>query len=297
MKSTGPEIWRQTAGKVNYFVAGLGTGGTITGTARYLKSKNPGVKVIGADPVGSILKDYFYTKQMVPAKAYKVEGIGEDFIPSIYDFSLFDEIISVNDAQSLNLARRLAREEGILAGGSAGTALFAALQVARRAKEGELVVVLIPDTGERYLSKVHSDAWMRDNRLLDSGTITMADVLRGKGSRMPALVSVNFDEPVVRALALIREFNISQLPVLKDGSVVGVVSEGALFQKVFAGAASEDARVEYFLEKALPTVPLDATLPQVFKILATSNAVVATDAQGKPAGIVTRYDLLEYAAP
>ncbi|HET9951950.1 MAG TPA: cystathionine beta-synthase [Candidatus Eisenbacteria bacterium] len=295
-KSTGPEIWQQTGGKIDYFVAGMGTGGTITGIARYLKSQNPKIKVVGADPVGSILKDYFYTKKMVPAKSYKVEGIGEDFIPSIYDFSMYDEMISVNDSQSLNTARRLAREEGILAGGSSGTALWAALQVARRAKEGEVVVVLIPDTGERYLSKVHSDEWMRDNRLLDTGTVTVAEVLRGKGTHVPALVSVNFDEPVSRALGLIREFNISQLPVLKDGAVVGSVSEGFLFQKVFDGTAPEDARVEYHLEKPLPTVPADATLPQVFKLLAGSNAALATDAHGKPLGIVTRYDLLEYVA-
>ncbi len=296
-KSTGPEIWRQTGGKIDYFVAGMGTGGTITGTARYLKSQNPNVKIVGADPVGSILKDYFYTKQMVPAKSYKVEGIGEDFIPSVYDFAVIDEMISVNDTQSLNLARRLAREEGILAGGSAGTALFAALQVARRAKEGEVVVVLIPDTGERYLSKVHSDEWMRDNRLLESGAVSVHEVMRGKGTRVPALVSVNFDEPVARALALIREFNISQLPVLKDGAVVGSVSEGALFQKILGGTVAEDARVEYLLEKPLPTVSMDATLPQVFKLLAGSNAAVATDAHGKPVGILTRYDLLEYVAP
>ncbi|HEU4335392.1 MAG TPA: cystathionine beta-synthase [Candidatus Eisenbacteria bacterium] len=297
MKSTGPEIWRQTGGKVTHFVAGMGTGGTITGTARYLKSKNPNVKVIGADPVGSILKDFFYTKQMVPAKSYKVEGIGEDFIPSIYDFGVIDEMISVTDSQSLNLARRLAREEGILAGGSAGTALYAALQVARRAKEGDLVVVLIPDTGERYLSKVHSDVWMRDNRLLESNAVTVEEVLRGKGSHVPAMVSVNYDEPVTRALALIRDFNISQIPVLKDGSVVGAVTEGGLFQKVLGGAVAEDARVEYCLEKALPTASLDATIPQVMKLLATSNAALATDAHGRPVGIVTRYDLLDYMAP
>src|SRR3989442_1114194 len=246
----------------------LKSGGTIveatsgnTGTARYLKQQNPQIKVIGADPVGSILKDYFYTKKIVPARTSKVEGIGEDFLPGTMDFPMIDEVISVNDAQSLNLARRLAREEGILSGGSAGTALFAALQVARQAKPGQVVVVLIPDTGERYLSKVHSDEWMRDNRLLDSSMITVADVMTGKRNHIPPLVSINYDDTVDRALSLIREFNISQLPVLKEGNVVGSVSEGVLLQKVIDGSARGDNPVEYLLEKPLPVVPLGATLP------------------------------------
>ncbi len=293
-RTTGPEIWTQTGGKIDYFVAALGTGGTISGTARYLKSQNPKIKVVGADPVGSILKDYFYTKKMVPAKTYKVEGIGEDFLPGTMDFSMIDEVISVNDAQSLNLARRLAREEGILAGGSAGTALYAALQVSRSAKQGQVVVVIIPDTGERYLSKVHSDEWMRDNRLLDSSTVTVADVMMGKRNHIPTLVSISYDDTVDRALSLIREFNISQLPVLKEGNVVGSVSEGVLLQKVLDGSARGDTRVEYLLEKPLPVVPVGAHLPRAMKVLAASNAAVAVDEQGKPAGILTRFDLLEY---
>ena len=296
-RTTGPEIWEQTGGKLDYFVVALGTGGTVSGTARYLKEKNPKIKVIGADPVGSILRDYFYTKKMVPAKTYKVEGIGEDFIPGTMDFTMIDEVIAVNDAQSLNLARRLAREEGILAGGSSGTALFAALQVARQAKPGQVVVVIIPDTGERYLSKVHSDEWMRDNRLLDSSMITVQDVMVGKRNHIPALVSINYDDTVDRALSLIREFNISQLPVLKEGNVVGSVSEGVLLQKVLDGSAHGDTRVEYLLEKPLPVVPIDAHLPRAMKVLSASNAAVAVDAQGKPAGILTRFDLLEYINP
>jgi len=296
-RTTGPEIWRQTAGKIDYFVAGLGTGGTICGTARYLKQQNPKIQVVGADPVGSILKEFFYTKKVIPAKAYKVEGIGEDFFPSTLDFSLIDEVISVTDSQSLNLARRLAREEGILGGGSCGTALYAAIQVAKRAKPDEVVVVLIPDTGERYLSKVHSDEWMRDNRLLDSSAVTVAEVLRAKGNHVPALVSVNFDETVSRALELIREFNISQLPVLKDGKVVGSVTEGALLQKVLDGTANPGARLEYLLEKALPTVPLPERLSRAMKLLAGSNAAVAVDENGRPTGILTRFDLIEYITP
>lgn len=296
-RTTGPEIWRQTGGKIDYFVASLGTGGTISGTSRYLKEQNPKVKTYGADPVGSILKDYFYTKQIVPAKTYKVEGIGEDFIPGTCEFQYVDEILQATDFQSLNTARRLAREEGILAGGSSGTALYVALQVARQAKEGQMVVVLIPDTGERYLTKVHSDEWMRDNRLLDSSAITVADVLKGKGNTLPQLVSVSYDETVERALALIREFNISQLPVLKDGAMVGTVNEGALLQKVIDGSAKPEARIEYVIEKPLPAVPLDAHLPRVMKVLASTNAAVAVDGHGHAVGIVTRIDLLEYVAP
>jgi cystathionine beta-synthase len=296
-RTTGPEIWRQTGGKIDYFVASLGTGGTISGTSRYLKEQNPNVKTYGADPVGSILKDYFYTKQIVPAKTYKVEGIGEDFIPGTCEFQYVDEIMQVTDFQSLNTARRLAREEGILAGGSSGTALYVALQVARQAKEGQMVVVIIPDTGERYLTKVHSDEWMRDNRLLDSSAITVAEVLKEKGNTLPQLVSVSYDETVDRALALIREFNISQLPVLKDGVMVGTVNEGALLQKVIDGSAKPEARIEYVIEKPLPTVPLDAHLPRVMKVLAATNAAVAVDGNGRPVGMVTRIDLLEYVAP
>ncbi len=293
-RTTGPEIWSQTGGKIDYFVAGLGTGGTISGTARYLKQQNPKIKVVGADPIGSILKEYFYTKKVIAPKPYKVEGIGEDFFPGTLDFSMIDEVISVNDSQSLNLARRLAREEGILAGGSAGTALYAALQTARQAKPDEVIVVLIPDTGERYLSKVHSDEWMRDNHLLDSNAVTVGEILRAKGNHVPAMISVGYDEPAARALALIREFNISQLPVLKDSVVVGAVTEGALLQKLLDGTASPETRLEYLIEKQLPTVSLHEHLPRVMKLLSERNAAIAVDDNGRPFGILTRFDLIEY---
>ncbi|MGH7680906.1 MAG: CBS domain-containing protein, partial [Candidatus Eiseniibacteriota bacterium] len=172
--------------------------------------------------------------------------------------------------------------------------LYAALQVGRQAKPDDVVVVLIPDTGERYLSKVHSDEWMRDNHLLDSSAVTVGEMLRAKGNHVPSIVSVGYDEPASRALALIREFNISQLPVLKDGAVVGAVTEGALLSKVLDGTAQTDTRLEYLIEKALPTVSVNEHLPRVMKILAERNAAVAVDDNGKPAGILTRFDLIEY---
>src|SRR5262245_20001300 len=293
-RTTGPVIWEQTAGKITHYVASLGTGGTISGTSRYLKEQNPKIKTIGADPIGSILKAYFDTKKVIQPKPYKVEGIGEDFFPGTLDFSMIDEIFEVNDSQSLNLARRLAREEGILAGGSAGTALYAALQVAKRANPDDLVVVIIPDTGERYLSKVHSDEWMRDNHLLDSNAVTVGEIIRAKGNHVPAIVTVSYDEPASRALALIREFNISQLPVLKDGKVVAAVTEGALMQKVLDGTANPESRLEYLIEKSLPTVSLHERLPRVMKLLAERNAAVAVDEAGRPTGMLTRFDLIEY---
>src|SRR5262249_25402018 len=174
-ETTGPEIWEQTKGLVTHFVCGMGTGGTISGAGRYLKEKNPAVKIIGADPVGSILKHYHETGQMSEARTYKIEGVGEDFIPGAYDFSVIDRVISCGDRDGLNLTRRLAREEAIFVGGSAGMAAWVALEVAKDLAANALVVVLLPDTGERYLSKVHSDEWMRDNHLLDPAVTRVSD--------------------------------------------------------------------------------------------------------------------------
>jgi cystathionine beta-synthase len=295
-RTTGPELWEQTAGKIDVFVASMGTGGTITGVARYLKEKNPDIKVIGADPVGSILKDFFYTGEEVEAQTYKVEGIGEDFIPSVYDFSLIDEVISVNDHDSLNLARRLAREEAILCGGSAGTALAAALQVAKSMEQDQLLVVMLPDTGERYLSKVHSDEWMRENRLLDPEETRVGDLLESKGTpeSLPALVSVNQDELVRKAVQLVKEFDVSQIPVTHEAKVVGTVYDAELLKTVLEDSSTLEKPIKDIMDKPLPEIGRDAPVSRVAQLLAKRNPAVLVREDGGVVGILTRIDVIEY---
>jgi cystathionine beta-synthase len=294
--TTGPEIWHQTAGKITHFVASMGTGGTISGTAKYLKEQNPKVRVIGADPVGSILKQYFETGKKGIAYPYKVEGIGEDIIPGTTHFEYIDEIRAVTDQQSLNTARRISREEGILSGGSCGTAMWVALEVAREQDENAVVVVVLPDTGERYLSKVYNDEWMRDNRLLDQSVIRVSEVLREKAGSTPKLVTVDYNDSVRRALQLIRQHDVSQMPVVQDGRIVGAVSEATLVTAAIEDHARLDGKVGAVMEPPLPTVRGDETLETVTKLLATRNSAVLIEERGDVAGIVTRFDLIEYLA-
>jgi cystathionine beta-synthase len=232
----GPELWRQTGGRITHFVAGMGTGGTISGTGRYLKEHNPKVQVIGADPIGSILKHYKETGEMSEAHTYKIEGVGEDFIPTATDFSVVDRILSCNDHDGLNMARTLAREEAIFVGGSAGMAAWVALEVARTCGPDDLVVVLLPDTGERYLTKVHNDEWMRDNHLLDPSIGARRQHRRGQGGALRTLFKVEAGEPLKRALALIQQHDVSQLPVFRGPEVVGTLEEGDVLRTVLADA-------------------------------------------------------------
>src|SRR6185436_10187465 len=220
-RTTGPELWDQTRGRITHFVTGMGTGGTISGTGRYLKEKNPKVQVIGADPVGSILKAYHETGKSTEAQTYKIEGVGEDFIPTATDFKVVDRVISCNDRDGLNTARRLAREEAIFVGGSAGMAAWVAFEVAKTLTPNDLVVVLLPDTGERYLSKVHSDEWMRDNHLLDPEATRVQEMMGGRGRKLPRLLSLQADEPVRRALQMVEQNDITQIPVFRGKELVG----------------------------------------------------------------------------
>jgi cystathionine beta-synthase len=293
-RSTGPEIWRQTRGRIDYFVATMGTCGTISGTGRYLKEQNPDVKVIGVDPEGSILCQYFKTGTIGEAHTYKIEGIGEDIIPTALHKQYLDDVVTVNDRESLNLARRLVREEGLLVGGSCGAAVAGALKVAKQAPEDAVIVVLLPDTGERYLSKVHSDEWMKENRLLDGFDPTIGEVLDRRAAGIPHLVTVESRSPVREAIALIRQYDVSQLPVLQDNRCVGVVNEARILRQAFEDASLLDRSVTEVMEAPLPEISATETADRAKQFLAQrdSGAVLVRDG-AKLVGILTRFDLID----
>lgn len=295
-KTTGPELWEQTAGKITHFVAGMGTGGTISGVARYLKQKNPDVQIIGADPVGSILKAYKETGKITEAHTYKIEGVGEDFIPSATDFSVIDRVIACNDRNGLNMARRLAREDAIFVGGSAGMAAWVAIEVAKTLSADELMVVLLPDTGERYLSKVHNDSWMRDNHLLDPAATRVGDLMGTKSRPIPRLLRVELGEPLRKALTLVEQYDVTQLPVFKGNEVVGTIYDNELLKRVLQDPSSLDQPVETLMSEPLPTIRTDQPLDQVTRLLASRNPAVLVQENGSVVGILTRFDMLQFIA-
>lgn len=289
-KTTGPEIWEQTEGKIDVFVAGMGTGGTITGTARYLKEKNPKIKIVGVDPEGSL----YTCKEMKP---YKVEGIGEDFIPGTIDLSLIDEFVTVSDRDSFITARRLAREEGLLAGGSSGSAVFAALKIARHLDENKVVVVLLPDSGKSYLSKFFADDYMKEYGFWDYETeaISLKEILKTKKTGIPQLVTINADEPVTKAIEVMRENSISQLPVMKGDKIIGSVQETTLMNLVFEEPDVMSQVVYEVMSDPLPVVSIDTAVNSAYELLSEGKpAVLVIDENEKPAGILTKIDLIEY---
>ncbi len=289
---TGPEIWRQTGGRITHLVAGVGTGGTITGCARYLKERNPDLEVIGADPVGSI-----YSSDEV--KPYLVEGVGEDFWPETFDPAVVDRYVTVTDKESFLMTRRLARTEGLLVGGSCGLAVQAALVVARELPEDALVVVILPDGGRAYLSKVFNDAWMAQHGFLPRSTDrTVGEVLRDKqgNEEVPPLVVVRGDQPVRDAVALFHEHRVSQLPVVRDGAVVGSVGERGLLKHAIADAAVLDHRVEALMEPPFPSVTVEDAVRDAVELLAGDWQALTVTEDDRPVGIVTRSDLLESLA-
>lgn len=293
--TTGPEIWRDTAGRVTHYVASLGTGGSTSGAGRYLKERNPAIRVVGVEPEGSILGEYQRSGKLVEAAPYLVEGIGQEIIPGNVQFQFIDEILAVSDADSFRLMRRLSREEGIFAGGSSGTAVAGALRVAERLGTDDVVVVMLPDTGERYLSKFHNDAWLADHGMLDPEDLRVGDLLRRKpAGTLPSLLTLAPSDPVRAALSLIRTHHVSQVPVVAGGGeVVGTVVEPRLLAAVLDGRAAAEDPVSAVMEDPLPRLSPDEPLAAAVRLLTTGHALLVEEKR-RPVGILTRIDLIGY---
>ena len=295
-ETTGPEIWADTAGRITHFVAGLGTGGTVSGAGRYLKEVSGGtVQIVGADPEGSVYSGG-------TGRPYLVEGVGEDFWPTTYDRDICDSIEAISDADSFTLTRRLAREEGLLVGGSCGMAVAAALRVAERGGADDVIVVLLPDGGRGYLSKIFNDDWMADYGFVrSSAEVTVGDVLQRKTGGLPELVHVHPQDTVREAIDILREYHVSQMPVVKaeppvmTAEVVGSVVERDLLELLFTGRAKLADPLERHMSPPLPLIgagePVDAAVSALEK---ADAAVVLSD--GKPTGVLTRQDLLAHLA-
>lgn len=292
-RTTGPELWRQTEGKITHFVAGLGTGGTISGTGRYLKEHNPAIKIIGADPYGSIFKSYKETGKVVEATPYLVEGIGQEIVPPNVHIKYVDEVINVTDRDSFEMSRLLGRLEGIFCGGSTGTNLAAALRVAANLDENAIVVFIVCDTGEHYLSKHHSDEWLKEKRLLEPQRITAGLISGTKKPQAPkTLVSVAPVDTVTVALQQMDELGLSQIPVLEEGKCVGSLRENRVLAKVVRDRELLNVQVREVMETGFPSVDVDASSNEVTKRLQTSPAVLVEE-YGRIVGIITRHDVLD----
>jgi cystathionine beta-synthase len=297
--TTGPEIWEQTQGKVTDVVLTMGTGGTISGVGQYLKEKNPAVRVIGVDATGSILLEAWQRGRVpedVKAMPYKVEGFGEDFLPSTLDLSIIDDVLRVTDKESFYWTRRLVREEGIFSGGSSGAALAAAMRYTRGLTPDHLVVVLLPDSGSRYLSKVFDDKWMRENGFLEAAwsEATLHDVLAVKSMR--ELITANQEDRLADVVALMKKHDISQVAVLNgDGSLVGMVTEVDLLKYMLETGAghSSDERIAPIIQPARAVFPVGTPLSDVLQAFVEGQVILATEA-GKPVGILTKIDLLDF---
>ncbi len=298
-ETTGPEIWQQTGGRITHFVAGVGTGGTISGVARYLKEQNPGVKVVGVDPEGSI-----YTSAVL--HTYKVEGVGEDFWPGTFDRTMVDSWVQVGDRDSLLTGRDVTREEGILVGGSGGMAVWGALQTAREINDPDaLVVVLLPDSGRGYLSKMYNDDWMRENGFLTRfrGPKRIGELVTHHGRQIPDVVWVSTEDTVAKAIEVLREHDISQLPVVRppvdDGiaiqTIVGSIQERTLLDRLYENPEVLQTKVTTIMDSAFNLVDASEEIERVFPLFSSGASAVLVQREGTLVGVVTRADLLEFA--
>ncbi|MCU0498005.1 MAG: cystathionine beta-synthase [Anaerolineae bacterium] len=305
VETTGPEIWRQTAGQIDVFITGMGTGGTITGVARYLKQMNPKIQIVGVDPIGSILYDYFYTGKMTEAHSYKIEGIGEDFIPSNYDFTVIDDIVRVSDKEAMLMTRRLVREEGIFGGVSCGAALAGAVRYASDWNLGadQMVVVLLPDSGSRYLSKVFDDNWMRENRFLEDTTLSATvSTLMSRQTRN-AIVTTGAHDPVGAVIAKLKSADVSQLPVLDaQGQLVGIVTEVGLLNYLLtqsnANAANVPIEAAQVIDSSVKTVTPNTPVESLMSAFTSNKVAVVTESASdhQVIGIITQIDVLDFLA-
>ena len=300
-QTTGPEIWEQTNGLVTDVVAGMGTGGTISGVGRYLKEQNPNIRIVGADPVGSLLLETWQQGRIpedAHPKTYKVEGIGEDFLPTTLDLSLIDHIVRVGDKESFLWARRLVKEEGIFSGGSSGSALAAAIRYAQTLPSDRLVVVILPDSGSRYLSKFYDDQWMRENGFLSSewGESSLGDILAAKPTQ--GLITTRINDRMTDVIAQMKLHDISQMPVLyPDGKLGGVVTEVGLLKHMLESDHTHSPE-ETIGEVVTPTqtvFPVDTPVEAVLPVIMDGQVVLVTE-QDHPVGILTKIDVLDYIA-
>ncbi len=301
-QTTGPELWEQTGGQITDFVATMGTGGTISGTAKYLKEKNPNIRIVGVDSTGSLLKETWENGGVIPPDAqafpYKVEGFGEDFLPTTLDLSVVDEVLRVTDKECFLWARRLTRQEGIFTGGSCGAALAAAVRYCRDLPADRVVVVLLPDTGARYLSKFYDDKWMRENGYLDYAwsEVTLRDLLAVKSET--GLIAAHINDSMTQVIQIMKKYDISQVPVLNtDGTLAGLVNEISLLEHMLEATHTHTAEetIESMVQPARAVYPGYTLLEEIIPAVTDRNAIIVTEG-GMPSGILTKIDLLDYIA-
>jgi len=294
-RTTGPEIWEDSEGKITHFVCGIGTGGTVSGVGKYLKEKNPNVKVIGVDPIGSVYYDFVKRGEVIKAKTYVVEGIGEDFFPTTMNLKIMDDVIQVNDEECFVVARRLVKQEGIFTGGSGGGCVSATLRLAKDLGPRDFVVAFLPDTGMRYLSKVYNDGWMRERGYVDAEVaLTAADVVAAKHKSRKAreLVIVRPYQTVFHALKTMQEQDISQIPVFEESTLIGAVYEDQILNLALQGKDLRKLVVCEVMAKPLPVVPKNAPVERVTHILSHENPAVFVDMGDSRYEILTKYDLM-----